>query len=367
MKTLLYVFVSLFIFTMGYSQNQNNKRKSLAVLNIDCQNINMTPEQMGNLVRIEIDKLDSFEVMDRYDVKYLIDKHKLNIGNCYGKICLVEVGETINSEKLLTGSVELLGENIVVTLRLIDVKSSAIEKTKIMEFLNLQKELPQMVRITLQSLFGLQIDKQQMEQLTRQNLLENQMVNPNKDRLNLTGPRMGATVFTGKTAEIMSESKDLGGYNAYPVMFQFGYQFEVQYLNSSNWQALFEFVPNVTGLDQNIFIPSLTIMNGLRNNVNGWEIGLGPIFSIVKRGNGYYDESGAWYGPNTDISQAVGTLTFAKRLDNRGTAELNTGFIFAIGKTFRSGKLNIPVNAYVVPHIDGIRFGVSFGYNAKNK
>jgi hypothetical protein len=45
--------------------------------------------------------------------------------------------------------------------------------------------------------------------------------------------------------------------------------------------------------------------------------------------------------------------------------ELQAGFIVAVGKTFKSGRLNIPVNMYVVPSKDGIRMGASFGFNAK--
>ena len=37
------------------------------------------------------------------------------------------------------------------------------------------------------------------------------------------------------------------------------------------------------------------------------------------------------------------------------------------GKTFKSGKLNIPVNVYVIPSKDGIRMGASFGFNAKRR
>ena len=54
-----------------------------------------------------------------------------------------------------------------------------------------------------------------------------------------------------------------------------------------------------------------------------------------------------------------------KRVDSRGGYELQAGFIVAAGKTFKSGKLNIPVNVYVIPNKDGIRMGASFGFNAK--
>ena len=151
-------------------------------------------------------------------------------------------------------------------------------------------------------------------------------------------------------------------------MFQFGYQFEVQYLNEGNYQALFEFLPTVTGFNQNIFIPSLTIMNGFRNNKNGWEIAFGPTFGVVSKANGYYDSNNSWHLASdwTDAT-TPNPNKIEKQLDSRGASELQAGFIVAIGKTFKSGKLNIPVNLYIVPNKEGLRMGASFGFNAKRR
>src|SRR4051812_43619082 len=96
-------------------------KPSATVLNVDSKLPAYDSHQMGNLLRIELEKLDTFQVMDRYDVLYVVESNKLRIDNCYGKLCLVEIGKTISSDKMLTGTVELFGENLVVTLRLIDV------------------------------------------------------------------------------------------------------------------------------------------------------------------------------------------------------------------------------------------------------
>ena len=75
---------------------QNNVAKQKAVvLNFDAKNVGYDPTQMGNLVRLELEKLDTFDVMDRYDVSYLVQKNNLQITNCYGKICLVELGKQL--------------------------------------------------------------------------------------------------------------------------------------------------------------------------------------------------------------------------------------------------------------------------------
>jgi hypothetical protein len=178
---------------------------------------------------------------------------------------------------------------------------------------------------------------------------------------------MGATMFTGETANILKSSASKGGFEVEPLMFQFGYQFEKQYLNEGNFQALFEFIPMVTGLDQGLFIPSITLMNGMRNNKSGWEFAFGPTFSLVTKSQGYYTaDDNIW----TTLQDSVPVPEYADvitRLDSRGDASIQAGFIFAFGKTFKSGRLNVPVNAFVIPSNKGLRMGVSFGFNAKDR
>jgi hypothetical protein len=352
----------------GRAQSQVKKnKKTLTVLNIDSKGLNLDPVQMGNLVRIELEKLDSFEVMDRYDVSYVVEKNKLNIGNCYGKICLVEVGKEIHSDKMFTGSAELYGETLIMTFRLIDVATATIEKTQVNEYLNLPKDLEAMVKMSVRTMFGLKVDQPMMTYLSKRNGFESATNNPEKEKVNLSGPRSGFTVFTDKTAKIIKADKDQGGFGAYPVMFQFGYQFEVQYLNEGSYQALFEFVPLMTGFSQNIFIPSLTIMNGFRDNKHGWEIAFGPSFSLVTMADGYYDSDNKWHMSNEWQSQAENPNKIINRLDSRGVLAGKASVIIAVGRTIKSGKLNIPINAYVIPGSDGWRFGMSVGFNAKRK
>jgi hypothetical protein len=364
------LFVLLFIasFTSVSAQETGKKaaKPSVTVLNIDAKGMVLDPVQMGNMVRLELEKLDTFEVMDRYDVSYVIEKNKLNINNCYGKICLVEVGTVIHSDKMLTGSIELFGETIVVTLRLIDVKTATIERAQVNEYLNLPKELQSMVKISINKMFGKPVDEPLLTYLTKKNGYESSTGNPNKTSVNLSGPRSGFTYFTGEAGQRLQEDRSAGGFGSYPLMFQFGYQFEAQYLNEGNYQALFEFLPTVTGFNQNVFIPSVTIMNGFRNNKRGWEIAFGPTFGLVSKADGYYDSENKW-NLASDWTDSLNTNPYKieKRIDSRGTYELQAGFIVAVGKTFKSGKLNIPVNVYVVPNKDGIRMGASFGFNAK--
>jgi hypothetical protein len=346
-------------------------KQKVVVLNIDAKGIATEPAQMGNLVRIELEKLDSFDVMDKYDVSYLIEKNNLNVNNCYGKICLVEVGRSVGAEKMLTGSVEAIGDVVIYTLRFIDVKTESIERTQVTEFLNDQNELQTMTSVMIKQLFDRAVEPTVVSQLIKPDGYSARARVPATERLRLDGPRMGGTVFTGNTAAILQSSRAQGGYNAFPVMFQFGYQFEKQYLAAGSFQALFEFIPMITGLDQGLAIPSFTIMNGLRENRHGWEIGFGPSLTLVSKTEGFYDADRNWIRKKDWLAdpsnQSLSSPAFISRLDSRGDLMISSSFVFAVGKTFRSGNMNIPMNAYAVPGRDGWRFGLSFGYNSRNR
>jgi len=366
MKTKILVFLFWMSAISLFAQNDSTNKTTLAVLYVDTREINMTPEDAGNMLRIEIEKLNQYEILDRYDVKYMVSKNKLVIDNCYGKLCLTEIGKELKVEKMLSGTIENINNTIYYSLRLIDVNTNTIEKTHVREFQYLPNQLQNMTAIVLREMFGLPNDAEMTKTLTAKNILENSINSPYANRLRLDGPRMGFTVLTGEYGSIFEQPLDQGGFNAYPVMFQFGYQFEARYLNEGNIQALFEFVPLITGLDQGLFIPSLSVMHGLRNNKNGWEFAFGPTLNFVKKAKGYYDESGEWFLQNqwTDTTM-TNPHSIVSRLDSRGIMDFTSGFVLVVGKTIRSGKLNIPFNAYLIPNRSGMRFGLSFGFNAK--
>ncbi|MCB0661192.1 MAG: hypothetical protein KDC24_00520 [Saprospiraceae bacterium] len=360
--TLSIVFANV---TIAQTITQNTL---VTVLDIETKGFNLTPSQMGDIVRTELIKIKVMEVMDPYDVQYLMEKNDIQVENCYGKMCLTELGKKLNSDKMLTGSVEVYGERIIVNLRLIDVGLESVEKAHVEEFLNLRNEVTSMVGITLKKMFDQEVDQTLYTTLTKKFDYENAINTPEVNRLNLSGPRMGVMAATGDLGKVFQAEKSEGGYDLYPVIFQFGYQFEVKYLNQGDFQALFEFVPIISGLDQGRFIPSFSLLNGLRSNKSGFEFAFGPIFYMTKKASGYYNAEGNWileddyvHVPNTTAPN------FEERLDSRGSINVASRFVFSVGKTFKSGTLNLPVNAFFIPSKDGHRIGLSVGYNASKR
>jgi hypothetical protein len=133
----------------------------------------------------------------------------------------------------------------------------------------------------------------------------------------LFGPRIGTTLMTGEAASVLEDD-----YDAFPLITQFGWQFEWRFFSIENGvTGVVEFVALFGGLEQNLFLPSLSIPIGMRTK-SGFEFGIGPNLSI-------------------------------------------TGFsiVLAVGKTFTTGQLNWPVNFSIVPSESGIRFSLLFGFN----
>jgi hypothetical protein len=370
MKRINLIIIAILILThLNIDVFGQSTRTTMAIGDIDAKDIFIGSKlsALPELVILEMNKIDKYDLLDQYDLRFLAKRDSIEIKNCYSKICLAEIGKQLHVDKMLSGSILLIGDNITVTFRLLDVATGTIDKSQTNEFLNIETEIRKMIEITLSDMFGVPVNEDMRKTLTLKNDFDNAVNNPYQLRLRSDGPRMGATMFTGETANILKSSASKGGFEVEPLMFQFGYQFEKQYLNEGNFQALFEFIPMVTGLDQGLFIPSITLMNGMRNNKSGWEFAFGPTFSLVTKSQGYYTaDDNIW----TTLQDSVPVPEYADvitRLDSRGDASIQAGFIFAFGKTFKSGRLNVPVNAFVIPSNKGLRMGVSFGFNAKDR
>lgn len=227
----------------------------------------------------------------------------------------------------------------------------------------------------------IELSIKKLHQIQTDQLMENYLIDKEKgasqmvvSRLKLSGPRMGVALITGEFGKRISASKDDGGYDINPLISQFGYQYEIQYLGAGNFQALLEIIGMVSGMEHQMFIPGVTVLNGFRNNKTGLEFAFGPTFGVRKIADGYYDENNQWRLMNEFSRDSLynspkerGFKIIRENIDNRGVASLTTGWVWAIGKTFRSGHLNIPVNAYVVPRKEGWYVGLSFGFNIRKK
>jgi hypothetical protein len=109
-----------------------------------------------------------------------------------------------------------------------------------------------------------------------------------------------------------------------PVMTQFGWQFEKQFIpeKQSGIAVVTEYIFLVGGLEQSLFIPSGTMIVGVRGS-NGMEVGVGPNLSL----------NGVGLVVGGGLTKQMGGINFpfniAASLSKDGTTySLITGFSF---------------------------------------
>ena len=145
-------------------------------------------------------------------------------------------------------------------------------------------------------------------------------VPPTSTSVGLSGPRFGVTYLSDGIVRYLAENDlEVSG-----LVTQFGWQFEKQfYAGAGGPTAVTEWVLLVGGLEQGVFLPSLSWLVGLRT-ANGAEVGVGP--NVTPAG----------------VALAV-----------------------AGGVTTRMGGLNVPINVAVVPSKRGMRVSVLTGFSMR--
>ena len=368
-------------------------KSSIAVTNPSVNGLFATPTIASKLIRLELIKLNLYNVYDEFDMADAYKKNPEFLNNCVSKTCLVELGTELNVDYTVSGSYDALGDKIVLTIKIIDVKNNTIFKTGTKEFDNQEPELQRMTEILLNEMHGIESPKELVDRLKFKNEL---ITSNNVGKVNNSGPRVGYAYMVGSMAEFATRSTDRGGLDIFPGISMIGYQVEGQYVGTENFSALIEGVFNVSGLEQGQFIPTATIMNGFRFGKAGWEFGFGPGFGLKKVTNGFFDSEGTFGDKDTYFNsedwtsyaakesldptqhpsffKTDGTMKSlteinskynltSKHADTRGDLAISTMFVMAIGRTFRAGSLNIPVNVFYSSRKGGGMVGVSVGFN----
>lgn len=375
MKTRLYTLITLLTFSL----TSLAQVPTAAIVSVYTQGVKISPDMAESLMRIEVTKTGKFNVLDKLDMLEVLNENQVDVSNCFGKKCLTSVGSQAGVDKMITGAIENLGKKIVITVKLLDVKTGNYDKIAIEEFINLDTEVQTMMQITTNKALGIENDPELLNNFVYFNQPPEAPVTYIKNN----GPRMGLSYVGGDMGQVLQNPASMGGFDAAPIMTQIGYQFEGSYLSAGNFQALIEGLVFLTGVEQNMFNPSLAILNGFRSSKNGWEIGFGPTFRLSRMADGYYVDDvkendnwridSEWRVPaNLDtISPWGGYLDNPfesyTRMDSRGDIKLQAGWVWALGKTFHSGYLNIPVNAFFSYNRNGYYIGVSMGFNITKK
>lgn len=351
---LKFGLIGLFILT----QIAMMARETIAIVNFDVIGSSYKESQYISMVTSEIRKLDTMDVIDKYSVAELVEKNVEPGKKCFGIRCISELGKSLEVSYALTGSAELTGEKLSIYLRLINPTTQKVVESDYSEYLYEEEYIWKFMEMSVKSLFNKKVRLDDLVVFNFDKAKNAELEGPRIKPYNLSGPRFGVSHITGLNSDIL-QSTSPGGYNKSPSMTVIGYQYEKSYLYTGALQAVFQTNLSLTGLDQQLAIPSISFLNGFRSVKYGFELGFGPIFRLKQVQKGYVNESNAW---TTEAENPNYDGIFSNRLDSRGDYKFQPGWVWAIGKSFKAGNMNIPVNLYAIPDNDGWLYGFSFGY-----
>ncbi len=353
----------------------------------------LTPKIAATYIRLELIKMNKYTVLDEFDIAEVLENDKSFEENCYGLNCLVQLGEQLKVDYIISGNFIGLGDKYAISLKLIDVKNKQLSKSVIREFESFKNQISKMVQILLKEMHGEEVDKLLLDQIKYK---DDVITADNVGKINNSGPRVGGAYLVGTLNEFAVRPESQGGLDIQPVISMIGYQIEGQYVGTENFSALVEGIFNIAGLEQGVFIPSITFLNGFRFGRAGWEFAFGPSFSLRKTSNGFFDTENQfgkgqnyyfteyeWKNYALDTYQSdsayytngyytppslsdVSNYSFSKNFDKRGVVGINTTWVMAFGRTFRAGALNIPVNIFYSSAKKGGMLGLSVGFNVMN-
>jgi len=342
--------------------------QSLAIGNIKTFGLFTSEKSVTKMTQLEVIKLKKYAVLDEFDIAEV--ETAADYDSCYGKTCLVEYGEALNVDYVLSGNIDGIENKIVINFKMIDVKAKSISINKSMEFDNQEEELQRMIGIVINEMHNVINDAELVKRLTFNNDV---IVTNNYNKIKNSGPRIGMAYTTGSVNEFVTRPENEGGLEILPVVSNIGYQIEGQYVGTEKFSALVEGLVTFSGLEQGKFIPAVSLLNGYRFGNAGWEFAFGPSFSLASYTNGIFDTENLFgtpgkYWNESDLLSAgydVNETNYElrKTLDRRGKLVLSTRWVMAFGRTFKSGALNIPVNIFYSSQKGGGMAGFSVGFN----
>ena len=378
------LIILLFVLSFGAFAQGNS---SIAVANPNVEGLYATPEMCAKMIRLELAKLNKYSVYDKFDMQEAYDSNEAYKTSCLSKTCLVELGQKLGVNYMITGSFDLLGNKIVITLKMIDVANNSVYKSGLKEFTNQEKELQRMIEVLLTEMLDIPVNKELNDRLKFDNDI---ITKASVGKVSNSGPRVGVGVLTGSLYEYATRDGE-SGLDIFPAVSMIGYQLEAQYVGTDNFSALAEFILNVNGLEQGKFLPTLSILNGFRFGNAGWEFAFGPGFTLTKTSNGFFDSGGHYgdedkYYSRSDFNEYVNDYnadnpanmignddyenkgySLTETLDDRADVKGAFMFVMAFGRTFRAGALNIPVNIFYSSRGKGGIAGLNVGFNVTKK
>lgn len=126
MKKILFIFFIL----CHVSLIAQNEKINVAILDLDPTNIESGDSKfLSDRLRIELFESGAFNVVERDKMNTILQEQGFQLSGCSSLECAVEIGQLLNVQQMIAGSIGRIENVYSITLRLINVETGAITRT----------------------------------------------------------------------------------------------------------------------------------------------------------------------------------------------------------------------------------------------
>jgi TolB-like protein len=139
MKNYLSILIIaiLMIASPAFSQAKQKKTKNepaihnkmrLAILDLEPRGVSkVISSSVTDLLRTEMIDTGQFTVVERAQMDAIMKEQGLQQTGCTDNTCAVQVGKLLSANKILVGEVNILGQGLVITARVVDVEKGTAD------------------------------------------------------------------------------------------------------------------------------------------------------------------------------------------------------------------------------------------------
>jgi TolB-like protein len=137
------IFLMFCFWGTGFSKD----KITIAVLDFEAKNIGQqSADAVTDLLRTELFNSGRFKVIERERVKRIIEEQRFQSSGLTDSDKVVEIGRLLNVQKIMIGTVNLLGSDYyVVNTRMVDVQSGQVDLAEKTECQGGEEELPKAI------------------------------------------------------------------------------------------------------------------------------------------------------------------------------------------------------------------------------
>jgi TolB-like protein len=129
MKKLFALYIILVVFT-GLLFSQSETKVTVAVLDFDGKGVAESEASiLSDRFRSELVKTDAVKVVERGQMNTILEEIGFQQSGCTTSECLVEIGQVLNVQKMISATVGKFGNVYTIDLRMIDVGTAQIIST----------------------------------------------------------------------------------------------------------------------------------------------------------------------------------------------------------------------------------------------